>query len=53
MSYFSSIKEGETEPNNLLVLKEIGEEGPHNALQMAKARLDKIVKRPAKQGSKV
>ncbi|KAI7738011.1 hypothetical protein M8C21_031909 [Ambrosia artemisiifolia] len=41
ISYFSSIKE-EFDPHNLQVLKEIGEEGPHNALQMAKARLDKI-----------
>lgn len=53
MSYFSSIKEKETDPHNLQVLREIGEESPHNALQMAKARLDKIVKRPAKQDSKV
>ncbi|KAK1439524.1 hypothetical protein QVD17_05344 [Tagetes erecta] len=52
MSYFSSIKEEEIHPHNLQVLREIGEESPHNALQMAKARLDKIVKRPAKQGSK-
>ncbi|KAM0057100.1 putative CASTOR/POLLUX/SYM8 ion channel domain-containing protein [Helianthus debilis subsp. tardiflorus] len=52
ISYFSSIKEGELDTHNLQVLKEIGEEAPHNALQMAKSRLDKIVKRPAKQDSK-
>ncbi|KAL4590514.1 hypothetical protein LXL04_003446 [Taraxacum kok-saghyz] len=52
ISYFSAIKEGEIDPHNLEVLKKIGEKDPHNALQMAKARLDKIVKRPAKPGSK-
>ncbi|KAK9053483.1 hypothetical protein SSX86_030117 [Deinandra increscens subsp. villosa] len=52
MSYFRSIEEKDIDPHNLQVLKEIGEEAPHNALQMAKARLEKIVKRPAKQDSK-
>ncbi|XP_076953867.1 putative ion channel POLLUX-like 2 [Bidens hawaiensis] len=52
ISYFSSIKEEEIDPHNLQVLKETGEDTPHNAIQMAKARLDKIVKRPAKQDSK-
>lgn len=52
ISYFSSIKEDEIDPHNLEVLKKIGEEAPHNALQMARHRLQKIVKRPAKAGSK-
>lgn len=51
ISYFDSIREQEIDPHNLEVLREIGET-PHNALQMAKARLEKIVKRPAKPGSK-
>ncbi|GJT52046.1 putative ion channel pollux-like protein 2 [Tanacetum coccineum] len=51
ISYFDSIREQEIDPHNLEVLREIGE-APHNALQMAKARLEKIVKRPAKPGSK-
>ncbi|KAL7601081.1 hypothetical protein Lser_V15G23090 [Lactuca serriola] len=53
ISYFSSIKEeDEIDPHKLEVIKKIGEEAPHNALQMAKSRLEKIVKRPAKPGSK-
>nr|XP_043612663.1 putative ion channel POLLUX-like 2 isoform X2 [Erigeron canadensis] len=52
ISYFNSIKEQGIDPHNLQVLKEIGEEAPHNALHVAKARLEKIVKRPAKSGSK-
>ncbi|KAD1306630.1 hypothetical protein E3N88_43035 [Mikania micrantha] len=52
ISYLNSIKEEDIDPHNLQVLKELGEEAPHNALHMAKARLDKIVKRPAKQDSK-
>nr|GEV20482.1 putative ion channel POLLUX-like 2 [Tanacetum cinerariifolium] len=53
ISYFDSVREQEIDPHNLevLTLREIGE-APHNALQMAKARLEKIVKRPAKPGSK-
>ncbi|KAI3707538.1 hypothetical protein L6452_26158 [Arctium lappa] len=51
VAYFNSIKEEEVDSRNLEVVKVVGE-APHNALQMAKARLDKIVKRPAKPGSK-
>ncbi|KAL8265765.1 hypothetical protein R6Q59_003109, partial [Mikania micrantha] len=52
ISYLNSIKEEDIDPHNLQVLKELGEEAPHNALHMEKARLDKSVKRPAKQDSK-